>query len=138
MQYEIIRYLISGVCTTLVNIGVFTGLRYAAGLEMQVANCISIVSAILFAFVVNKKFVFESRSIHWKILGREAAAFFWKEFLSFSGMRVLSLAVEVFGMQFLTACLHLQDMAAKIFLQIVVIGMNYVISKFYVFKRRED
>ena len=38
----------------------------------------------------------------------------------------------------LTACLHLQDMAAKIFRQIVVIGMNYVISKFYVFKRRED
>lgn len=128
MQYEIIRYLISGVCTTLVNIGVFTGLRYAAGLEMQVANCISIVSAILFAFVVNKKIVFDT--------GNRGNV--WKEFLSFSGMRVLSLAVEVFGMQFLTACLHLQDMAAKIFLQIVVIGMNYVISKFYVFKRRED
>ena len=128
MQYEIIRYLISGVCTKIVNIGVFTGLRYAAGLEMQVANCISIVSAILFAFVVNKKFVFDT--------GNRGNV--WKEFLSFSGMRVLSLAVEVFGMQFLTACLHLQDMAAKIFLQIVVIGMNYVISKFYVFKRRED
>ena len=60
MQYEMIRYLISGVCTTLVNIGMFSVLRYGMGVGMQAANISSIVAAILFAFVVNKRFVFDT------------------------------------------------------------------------------
>lgn len=127
MQYEMIRYLISGVCTTLVNIGIFSVLRYGMNAGMQAANISSIVAAILFAFVVNKRFVFDT--------GMKGNV--WKEFVRFTGMRGISLLVEVGGMQMLTM-LSVPDILAKISLQIVIIVMNYVISKCYVFKRRED
>ncbi|MBS4979757.1 MAG: GtrA family protein [Lachnospiraceae bacterium] len=127
MQCEMIRYLLSGVCTTLVNIGVFSGLRYGMGIRMQTANVSSIVAAILFAFIVNKWFVFRTETN-----GRVG-----KEFLRFAGMRGLSLGAEVLGMQILTM-VHVPDMTAKIFMQVIIISMNYVISKCYVFKRQED
>lgn len=123
MQYEMIRYLIGGIGTTLVNLSIFGILRYGLDMRMQAANILSIIAAILFAFIVNKKFVFradDSESV-------------WKEFLRFTGMRGVSLAVEVFGMQILTM-LSVPDIAAKILLQAVIIAMNYVISKCYVFK----
>ena len=53
MQYEMMRYVFAGICTTGVNIGVFSVLRYGTGCGMQAANVISILTAILFAFVVN-------------------------------------------------------------------------------------
>ena len=59
MQYEMIRYILGGVCTTLVNVGMFSLLRYGVGLELQVANGISILTAILFAFGINRTFVFQ-------------------------------------------------------------------------------
>ena len=122
MQYEMIRYLIGGIGTTLVNLSIFGILRYGLDMRMQAANILSIITAILFAFIVNKKFVFRADS-----------GSVWKEFLRFTGMRGVSLAVEVFGMQILTM-LSVPDIAAKILLQAVIIAMNYVISKCYVFK----
>lgn len=127
MQYEIIRYLIGGIGTTLVNLAAFGILRYGIGLGMQTANVISILTAIVFAFFVNKKFVFLSETAHSLL----------KEFIRFVGMRGFSLAAEVLGMQLLTM-LSVPDIAAKIFMQAVIIAINYVISKCYVFKRQED
>ena len=115
MQYEMIRYLIGGIGTTLVNLSIFGILRYGLDMRMQAANILSIIAAILFAFRAD-----DSGSV-------------WKEFLRFTGMRGVSLAVEVFGMQILTM-LSVPDIAAKILLQAVIIAMNYVISKCYVFK----
>ena len=123
MQYEMIRYLIGGIGTTLVNLSIFGILRYGLDMRMQAANILSIIAAILFAFIVNKKFVFRA----------DDSGSVCKEFLRFTGMRGVSLAVEVFGMQILTM-LSVPDIAAKILLQAVIIAMNYVISKCYVFK----
>ena len=123
MQYEMIRYLIGGIGTTLVNLSIFGILRYGLDMRMQAANILSIIAAILFAFIVNKKFVFRA----------DDSGSVWKEFLRITGMRGVSLAVEVFGMQILTM-LSVPDIAAKILLQAVIIAMNYVISKCYVFK----
>lgn len=54
MQYEMIRYLIGGIGTTLVNLSIFGILRYGLDMRMQAANILSIIAAILFAFIVNK------------------------------------------------------------------------------------
>ena len=118
MQYEMIRYLIGGIGTTLVNLSIFGILRYGLDMRMQAANILSIIAAILFAFIVNKKFVFRA----------DDSGSVWKEFLRFTGMRGVSLAVEVFGMQILTM-LSVPDIAAKILLQAVIIAMNYVDRK---------
>ena len=127
IHYEMIRYVIGGICTTLVNLGVFRILRYNIGFGMQTANISSIITAILFAFLINKKFVFQS----------ETKETILKEFFRFTGMRGLSLGAEVLGMQLFTMT-SVSEMTAKILLQIIIISMNYVISKYYVFKKQED
>lgn len=62
MNREMARYIIAGICTTLVNIGIFSVLQYGTEMRMQTANIISILAAIAFAFVINKKFVFRKKA----------------------------------------------------------------------------
>ena len=127
MQYEMIRYVFAGICTTGVNIGVFSVLRYGTGCGMQAANVISILSAILFAFVVNKYFVFRQK-------GKEDIV---KECIRFVGMRGISLLAEVWGMYLFTEEFRISEMVSKAVLQFVVIVMNYVLSKCYIFRKQE-
>lgn len=126
MNREITRYVMAGICTTLVNIGMFFILEYGVGLRMQMANMISILAAIAIAFVINKEYVFRKK-------GRDGL---WKEALSFCSMRMISMGIEVVGMYMLTELSFISDLYAKIILQVLVIGMNYIISKLYIF--RED
>ena len=127
MQYEMIRYVFAGVCTTGVNIGVFSVLRYGTGCGMQAANVISILAAIIFAFVVNKYFVFRQK-------GKE---YIVKECIRFVGMRGISLLAEVWGMYLFTEEFRISEMVSKAVLQFVVIVMNYVLSKCYIFRKQE-
>ena len=126
MNWEMARYVIAGICTTLVNIVIFSVLKYGTGMRMQTANIISILAAIAFAFVINKRFVFRKKS-------RDEVG---KEILSFYGMRMISMGIEVLGMYGLTELGSVPDLAAKVVLQMIVIGMNYMVSKLYIF--RED
>ena len=59
-QNDVIRYVFFGGCTTLVNLVCFFVLR-KCGLELNIANLISIITAILFAYVVNSRFVFQDK-----------------------------------------------------------------------------
>ena len=126
MNWEIARYIVAGICTTLVNIGIFSVLKYGAGMRMQMANIISILAAIAFAFVINKKFVFHKKS-------RDGIG---KEILGFCGMRMISMGIEILGMYGFTELSSVPDLAAKVVLQMIVSGMNYMVSKLYIF--RED
>lgn len=127
MQYEMIRYVFAGVCNIGVNIAVFSVLRYGTGCGMQAANVISILAAIIFAFVVNKYFVFRQK-------GKE---YIVKECIRFVGMRGISLFAEVWGMYLFTEELRISEMVSKAALQFVVIVMNYVLSKCYIFRKQE-
>lgn len=127
MQYEMIRYVFAGVCTTGVNIGMFSVLRYGTGCGMQPANVISVLSAILFAFVANKYFVFGQK-------GKEDIV---KECIRFVGMRGISLLAEIWGMYLFTEEFRISEMVSKAVLQFVVIVMNYVLSKCYIFRKQE-
>ena len=127
MQYEMIRYVFAGICTTGVNIGVFSVLRYGTGCGMQAAGLICIMNGILFAFVVNKYFVFRQK-------GKE---YIVKECIRFVGMRGISLFAEVWGMYLFTEELRISEMVSKAALQFVVIVMNYVLSKCYIFRKQE-
>ena len=126
MNREIARYIVAGICTTLVNIGIFSVLQYGTEMRMQTANIISILAAIAFAFVINKKFVFRKKS-------KDGLG---KEILSFCSMRMISMGIEILGMYGFTELSSVPDLAAKVVLQMIVIGMNYMVSKLYIF--RED
>lgn len=123
-ENSIVRYFIFGVCTTLVNLVTFYGLR-KTGMALQLANVISILIAILFAYVVNSRFVFRNRCRSMK----EFVCVFSK----FVSARLITMVVEVGGVWLFVSVLGLYDMVGKFFTQFLVFVLNYVFSKFLVF-----
>ena len=108
----------------MVNLVCFYLLRRAKT-GLQTANVISIITAILFAYIVNSRFVF-----------RDAARGFKEHivpFLKFISARASTMVIEVGGVWFLVEKLRLGDMVGKILTQFVVLVLNYVFSKFLVF-----
>ncbi len=128
MKKEGIRYIFFGGCTTLVNLVGYFVLRSLFGMDITKANFLAIFFAILFAYVVNKKFVFES-----KVRGFRGIV---KEMAQFVGMRLLTMFIEVFGVVLLCCIWGVWDMAAKLALQFVVLVLNFVFSKMFVFKEK--
>lgn len=123
---EMVRYLFFGGCTTMVNLTVFYVLRYGALLSLKAANLTAILTAVLFAFAVNK----------WCVFGingggvRKAV----REFVNFTGMRLVTMLIEFFGVGFLAEWAGVPDMISKVLIQAGVIALNYMFSKFWIFK----
>lgn len=121
---DVIRYIFFGGCTTLVNLICFFVLR-KCNLELNIANIISILIAILFAYVVNSKFVFQDKC--------ETLKDHIHPFCKFVSARLLTMVVEVGGVWILVAKMGFSDMIGKFITQFIVLVLNYVFSKFFVF-----
>ncbi len=124
---EIFRYLVAGGLTTLVNLVVFTVLRYGVKLSLTLSNFIAIVLAILFAFFINKYYAFKTPA--------KKKSEVLTEFVKFIGGRLFSMIIEIVGVYILAVWAGLPDMVAKIITQFIVVIVNYVISKLFVFKK---
>jgi len=124
---EVILYLFFGGCTTVINIVTYAGLYEV----LHVANVPSTIAAwvvsVLFAFYTNRRFVFESRQT-------EAAAR-WREFISFFGCRVLTGVLDVVIMALAVDVMGWNGLLWKIISNVLVIILNYVASKFFIFKK---
>lgn len=127
---EMVRYLFYGGCTTVVNLAVFAFLRYVAGWNVQIANLVSLLIAIVFAFAVNKWRVFRSAWNGWKQSLMELG--------QFAGMRGLSMLLEIVGTDVLIGYLHIKDFNSKLVMQFIVIAVNYIISKCFVFRNKRS
>lgn len=130
---ETISYLVFGVLTTIVCLVSYeiikfllTGGGELSNIQMNIANVGSWIIAVAFAFVTNKFFVFQSKSVSFKVL--------LKEVTSFVGARVLSLGFEIVWMNVMVGLLHINDSIAKIGAQFGIVVMNYVFSKLFIFK----
>lgn len=126
---EIISYLVVGVLTTLVSLATyylltFTLLNPNDAIQLQVANVISWVISVAFAYVTNRKYVFKSKSTNIK-----------RELTSFVGSRVATLLMDMLIMFVFVTVLHFNDKLFKLISQFVVIVLNYVFSKLFVFKK---
>ena len=128
---EIISYLIFGVLTTIVSI--LTYLFFAniifqikTDLTVQISNVLSWICAVSFAYITNRKYVFKS-----KITGKKQI----KEVSDFFLSRLFSLIVDMLMMYILFSVIHMDDTIAKIIVQVVVVILNYVLSKVVVFKK---
>lgn len=93
----------------------------------MLANSLAWILAVLFAYVTNKFFVFESKRIEIR--------FVFKEFLSFVSFRLLSGVVEMLIMYVMIDLLFVNDIIVKVFTNIVVIVLNYLFSKMIIFKK---
>ncbi|MCI5701170.1 MAG: GtrA family protein [Erysipelotrichaceae bacterium] len=127
---EIINYIIVGGLTTCVSLLTyylltFTILNPNISIELQIATIISWIISVLFAFFTNKKYVFESKN-----------KFNFKEITSFILSRLSTLLIEMLLMYlFVTVCKY-NDKIMKIVVQIIIIILNYLLSKFLVFKKK--
>ncbi len=126
---EIINYLIIGGLTTVIGLVsyyacVYTFLNPNNAIELQIANIISWICAVTFAYITNRIFVFKSKS---KKL--------FKEITSFVAARLVTLFLDM-GLMFLfVTLLNFNDKIIKLIVQILVIILNYVFSKIFVFKK---
>ncbi len=126
---EIIHYVIVGGLTTAVSMVLFYGSTWTFldgenAFQLQIANVFSWVGAVLFSYVANRIFVFESKNP--SII---------KEFVSFVGSRVLTLLLDMGTMFLLSTILHINYNFSKIIAMVLVTVGNYVISKIFVFKK---
>ena len=126
---EIINYLIFGVLTTVVSllvyyISVFTILNPDNPIQLQIANILSWIAGVAFAYFTNRKFVFESEEKN-KL----------KEAGKFVSARVITLIMDMLIMYLGVTMLLLNDKIIKLISQVVIIISNYVFSKLFVFKK---
>lgn len=129
---EIIRYLIIGVLTTLVSLATYyaltlTVLNPGSAWELQAANVISWIVSVLFAYFTNRSFVFKVKDTH--ILS---------EFFKFVLSRLFTLLVDMAIMFIFVTLLHLDDKIIKLITQVIVIVLNYILSKFLVFIKPKE
>lgn len=126
---ELINYVIVGVMTTVVSLVAYYGcvltfLDPDSAVQLQAANIISWLAAVTFAYFTNRKYVFESQNQN---LLQEAAKFY----ASRLGTLLMDMGIMFVGV----TVLSFNDKIVKLVVQVVVIVANYVISKFFVFKK---
>lgn len=145
---EIITYIFFGVVTTVLNWGLYALFTNVLKTSVFFSNAASWVIVIIVAFVTNKLFVFESKSPKPKVLLKEAS--------SFLASRAVTGVVEIVGVPLLAstgfdnlfyAVIEKMNLSAtilftpgiysKIALAVIVVILNYVFSKLFVFKNKK-
>lgn len=127
---EIINYLIFGALTTIINLLTYYILVYTIfnpqnPIELQITNIISWIISVTFAYITNKKYVFISQE-----------KYYLKQILKFYSSRLITLFVEILIMFIFVTILSFNDKLIKIITSIIIILLNYILSKFIVFKKK--
>ncbi len=138
---ELITYVIAGGLTTVVNLLSFKGLNIVLGEDKYLlSNIIAWLISVIFAFVINKLWVFESKKTDFKSVIEEASEFF--------AARVFSLVIEEIGLWLFVDILGFDKyslnlnivnidgkLISKILLAVIVVILNYFFSKLVIFKK---
>lgn len=132
---EGVLYLLCGVLTVLVSWGSYAVFVWS-GIELNMSNVLSWICAVSFAFVLNKWFVFESRSLKRAVLAKEVSSFFVLRLLTGIGAALIFPILLEIGLD--GAFLGTPGLIARIIVSGIEILLNYVASKFIVFKKEEE
>ena len=129
---EIINYLIFGVLTTVVSlivyyVAVYTFLNPENAVQLQIANILSWIAGVTFAYFTSRKYVFDSKEQNRL-----------KEAGKFVMARVVTLLMDMVIMWLGVTVLSFNDKIMKLISQVVIIISNYVFSKLFVFKKKKD
>lgn len=125
---ELLNYLIFGILTFFIGLITYyiltlTTFNESNAFELQIANIISWIVSVLFAYVTNRKFVFQSKNE--KVL---------EEMISFCGSRLITLIIDMVIMFIFVTILKINSKFVKFVSQFVVIVTNYILSKLIIFK----
>ena len=149
-QYELLRYLIAGGLTTALSLVISYGVCFiladraplegnvilwvvdsinrATGVQVSIANAVSWVIAVLFAFWINRVMVFQVKGGGAKAVLTELA--------QFAGGRIVSFLVFEQGLMLLLKAIGVSNFINRIVVMVFVMVFNYVISKFWIFKEK--
>lgn len=128
---EMVNYLIVGVLNTIVSWAAFFACAYTI-LDAQIVwqnimlSVISWVAGVVFGYFMNRKYVFKSKEPN-----------MWKEFLQFAGGRVSTYVLDAVVMVLMVNVMHINEGISKVFVSVLVMIGNYIISKLFVFKKEE-
>lgn len=123
LKKELILYVVFGVLTTVVNIIAYVVFAKYLNVDYIISNIIAWFLSVLFAYITNRIWVFESKSDN---ILREISLFF--------GGRLFSGVVDTSLLYLMVDILLIGDFVSKVVTQIIVVVLNYVISKLVVFK----
>ena len=123
----LVSYLFVGVATTVVNYVVYYLATRVLSMGVMAGTWTAWVAAVAFGYVANKAFVFHTHC--------DGALALLKEALGFFSMRLVSLGMETVLMYLTVTVLGLNDLVMKLVINIVVIILNYVFSKLFIFKK---
>ncbi|MFR2241410.1 MAG: GtrA family protein [Anaerobutyricum soehngenii] len=124
---EILLYLFFGGLTMIVSIVSYAICNLTFEINELIANVFSWILAVLFAFYTNRIWVFQART--------NSIRDFLKQMISFCSGRIVTLIIEEVILFIFITNLHCGSMMVKIVAQIVVIILNYIISKLWVFNK---
>lgn len=124
---EIINYIVVGGVTTIISILSYYLFRIIlssnTNLNVQISTVFSWIVAVTFAYFANRIFVFKSNN------SRKTEA------VKFVTSRIMSLLIEMLVMFILTSVVKINDKVAKVLVQFIIVILNYLFSKIFVFKR---
>ncbi len=126
---DVISYLVFGGLTTVINVVIYAVLYNYLGAPNLVSTFIAWLVSVVFAFVTNKLFVFESTS--WKL---QTALY---ELATFFGCRILTGILDMVIMYLAVDVMGWNGTLWKILSNVLVIILNYIASKLLIFKRKE-
>ncbi|CDE23496.1 GtrA family protein [Amedibacillus dolichus] len=124
---EMILYIFFGICTTAVNIVVYYISFYFLSLGTSISTILSWLLSVIFAYLTNKLWVFNNNAT--------SKGSIIKEIVSFYGCRLATGALDLCFMVIFVDCLHFNNMLMKILSNVIVVILNYIFSKFYIFKK---
>lgn len=127
---EVVNYLVFGGLTTIVNFVTYYIFARMIGIDEVVSSALSWFFSVLFAYITNKIFVFDSKTETRTQLIKECVSFFLARILSgvLCDVGTFALMVKVF---------NINDILSKIVTQVMVVIVNYIFSKFIVFKKKK-
>ena len=127
---EIISYIFFGALTTFVDFATYIVLTRFLSLNEDLSNVISQAVAIIFAFIVNKLFVFEDKENNVKAV--------FGQFLKFTSLRLTTLFLNSALFFVMTELININDIITKALVSVIVIILNYIFSKLLVFKKTKE
>lgn len=127
---EIINYLIFGGLTTVINFAVYVVLAKIMLVNEVIANVMAWIISVIFAYITNRVYVFESKNTGVKYI--------IKEFSSFIGCRIFSGIIDMGSFWLLFTVFKINDIVAKIIIAIIVVILNYLFSKLIIFKSKKE
>ena len=121
---EFFRYIMGGVAVTLSNILLYSFL-VLFGMKVRYANLIAMIFSKIFGYVVNKYYVFKTKNNNLKDLSKEASKYF--------SARVFTGVLDYFLVVYFVEILDFHPFITKYVITILIIILNYLLSKYFVF-----